>query len=179
MTYPQIFGKKFTPIHRFSAWKLTNSGHTSLIWTNMGVPPGGPTTSFPRGKLIINWSLWIYLNSFRFYTDCYGEWILNIFTFFWCFLELFIEKFTPDINNERVQDYSCPTATFAFCSHGEKLSWQSRLPGVVQGVTHLSKLPWGKDKFMWTVTDIRPCTEAKLTPGSVSWSPTGKSLHQN
>ena len=37
---------------------------------------------------------------------------------------------------------------FAFCSHGEKLPWQGRLPGVVQRVTHLSKLPWGKEKFM-------------------------------
>ena len=71
-----------------------------------------------------------------------------MFTYFWCFLELFIEKFTPNINNDHVQDYSCPRATFAFCSHGEQLSWQGRLPGVVQWVTHLSKLPWGKDKFM-------------------------------
>ena len=161
MTHPQIFGKKCIPICRFSYWKLTHSGHTSLIWPNMGVPPWGATTSF------------------RFYTDCYREWILNTFTYFWCFLELFIEKFTPNINNEHVQDYSCPRATSAFCSHGEKLSWQGWLPGVVQWVTHLLKLPWGKDKFMWTVTDVRPCTEAKVTPGSVRWSPTGKSLQQN
>ena len=160
MTHLQIFGKKFTPIHRFSAWKLTHSGHTSLIWAL----PQGATTSLPQGKLIINWSLWIYLNSFRFYTNCYRECILNMFTYFWCFLELFIEKFTPNINNEHAQDYSCPRATFAFCSHGEKLSWQGQLPGVVQWVTHLSKLLRGKDKFMWTVTDIRPCSEAKLTP---------------
>ena len=32
--------------------------------------------------------------------------------------------------------------------HEEKLPWQGRLPGVVQRVTRLSKLPWGKEKFM-------------------------------
>ena len=68
-----------------------------------------------------------------------------MFTYFLCFLELFIEKFTPNINNEHVYCYySCPTATFAFCSHGEKLSWYGRLPGVVQWVTHLSKLSRGQ-----------------------------------
>ena len=46
------------------------------------------------------------------------------------------------------QDYSCSGATFALCSHGEKLPWQDRLPGVVQRVTRLSKLPRGKEKFM-------------------------------
>ena len=55
----------------------------------------------------------------------------------------FIEKFIPNINNEHAQDYSCPGATFAFCSHGEKLPWQGGLPGVVQRVTRLSKLPRG------------------------------------
>ena len=109
-----------------------------------------------------------HLNSFSFCTDCYREWILNTFTHFWCFLELFIGKLILNINNEHAQDYSCPGATFAFCSRGEKLPWKSRLPGVVQRVTHLSKLPQGKEKFMWTVTDVRPCTEAKLTLGSVS-----------
>ena len=33
-------------------------------------------------------------------------------------------------------------------SHGEKLLWQGRLPGVVQRLTCLSKLPRGKEKFM-------------------------------
>ena len=126
------------------------------------------TTSLPRGKLIVIWSLWIYLNSFRFYTNCYREWILNTFTYYWCFLELFIEKFILNINNEHAQGYSCPGATFAFCSHGEKVPWQGRLPGVVQRVNRLLKLPRGKEKFMWTVTDVRPCTEAELTPESVS-----------
>ena len=42
--------------------------------------------------------------------------------------------------------YSCPGATFAFCSHGEKLPRQGGLPGVVQRVTRLSKLPRGNEK---------------------------------
>ena len=126
------------------------------------------TTSLPQGKLIVIWSLWIYLNSFSFYTDCYRKWILNTFTYFWCFLELFIGKFIPNINNEHTQDYSCPRATFAFCSHGETLPWQGLLLGVVQRVNRLSKLFRGKENFMWTVTDVRPCTKAKLTPRSVS-----------
>ena len=80
----------------------------------------------------------------------------------------FIGKFILNINNEHAQDYSCPRATFAFCSHGEKLPRQGGLPGVVQRVTLLSKLPRGNEKLMWTVTGVRPCTETKLTPGSVS-----------
>ena len=92
----------------------------------------------------------------------------NTFTYFWFFLELFIKRFIPNINNEHAQDYSCPGATFAFCSHGEKLPRLGGLPGVVQRVTHLSKLPRGNEKLMWTVTGVRPCTEAKLSPGSVS-----------
>ena len=40
-------------------------------------------------------------------------------------------------------------ATLAFCSHGVlKLPRQGGLPGVVQRVTCLSKLPWGNDKLM-------------------------------
>ena len=97
-----------------------------------------------------------HLNSFSFCTNCYREWILNTFTHFWCFLELFIGKFILNINNEHAQDYSCRGATFAFCSYGEKLPSQGWLPGVVQRVTHLSKLPQRKEKFMWTVTDARP-----------------------
>ena len=101
----------------------------------------GTTTSLPWGKLIVIWSLWIYLNSFSFYTNCYRESILNMFTYFWCFLILFIGKSILNINNERAQDYSCPGASSPFCAHGEKLPWQGRLPGVVQWVTRLSKLP--------------------------------------
>ena len=136
--------------------------------------PGASVTSrshddlFPRGKFIVIWSLRTYLNFFSFYTNCYREWILKTFTYFWCFLEIFIEKFILNINNEHAQDYSCPRATFAFCSHREKLPRQGGLPGVVQRVTRLSKLPRGNENLMWTVTGVRPCTEAKLTPGSVS-----------
>ena len=54
-------------------------------------------------------------------------------------------EFILNINNEHVQDYSCPGATFAFCSNGEKSPWQGRFLGVVQRV---SKLPRGKEKFM-------------------------------
>ena len=61
------------------------------------------------------------------------------------------------------KDYSCPGATFAFCSHGEKLPWQGGLPTVVQRLTRLSKLPQGNEKLMRTVTGVRPCTETKLT----------------
>ena len=123
------------------------------------------STSLPQGKFIVIWSLRIYLNFFSFYTKCYREWILNTFTYCWCFLELVIEKFIPNINNEHAQDYSCPGATFGLCSHGEKLPRQGGLPGVVQRVTRLLKLPGGNEKLMWTVTVVRPCTEVKLTPG--------------
>ena len=140
---------------------VTSRSHDGLLC------PG--STSLPQGKFIEIWSLRIYLNSFNFYTNCYKEWILNTFTYFWCFLELYIGKFILNINNEHVQDYSCPGATFAFCSHGEKLPRQGGLPGVVQRVTRLSKLPRGNEKLMWTFTGVRPCTEAKLTPGSLSY----------
>ena len=46
-------------------------------------------------------------------------------------MELFIEKFILNVNNEHTQDYSCPCATFAFCSHEGKLPQQGGLPGVV------------------------------------------------
>ena len=127
------------------------------------------STSLPRGKFIVIWSLRIYPNSFSFYTNCYREWILNSFTYFWCFLELFIGKFIRNIKIEHAQDCSCPEATFAFCSHGKKLPRQGGLPGVGQRVTRLSKLPRGNEKLMWTFTGVRPSTEAKLTPGSVSY----------
>ena len=39
-------------------------------------------------------------------------------------------------------------ATFAFCSHGEKLPRQGGLPSVVQQVTELSKLALGNKKLM-------------------------------
>ena len=74
--------------------------------------------------------------------------MLNTFIYFWCFLKLFVDIFILNINNEHAQDYSCPGATFAFCSHGEKLPRQGGSPGVVQRVTRLSKLPRGNEKLM-------------------------------
>ena len=35
--------------------------------------------------------------------------------------------FIPDINNEHAQDYSCPGATFAFCSHRRKVTSARRV----------------------------------------------------
>ena len=52
-------------------------------------------------------------------------------------MELFNGKFILNINNEHAQDYSCPGATFAFCSHGEKLPRQGEVaPG--QRKTHVN-----------------------------------------
>ena len=137
-----------------------------------------PGATLPRGKFKVIWSLRNYLNPFSFHTYCYREWISNTFAYFWCFLELSIGKFIPNINNEHAQDYSCPGATFAFCSHGGKLPLQVRLLGVVQRVTRLSKLPRGNGELMkWTVTGVRPCTEAKLTP--VSELPRGNELSRD
>ena len=146
-------------------------GKRYLAFTWWFVVPGqhcSGSTSLPRGKFKVIWLPRNYLNFFSFYTNCYRERILNTFTYFWCFLELFIGKFIPNINNEHAQEYSCLRTTFAFCSHGEKLPRQGRLPGVVQRVTRPSKLPRGNEKLMWTVTAVRPCTEAKLTLRSVS-----------
>ena len=70
---------------------------------------------------------------------------LHISGAFWNFL---LEKFIPNIDNEHAQDHSYPGATFAFCSHGEKLPRQGGLPGVVQQVTRLSKLTRGNEKLM-------------------------------
>ena len=109
-------------------------------------------------------SLRIDLNSFSFYTNCCREWILNTCTYFWCFLELFIRKFIPNINSNHVQDYSWAGATFASRSHRRKLPRQGGSPGVVQRVTRLSKLARGKEKLMWTVTGVRLCTVGKFTP---------------
>ena len=90
--------------------------------------PGASVTSRSHDDLLSGATLRVDLNSCSFYTNCYREWILNTFTYFWCFLELFIEKFILNINDEHAQDYSCPGVTFAFCSHGEKLPRQGGLP---------------------------------------------------
>ena len=57
------------------------SHHDLLSQGNNVIAPGQG-----HRQLII---MTIYLISFRFYTNCYREWILNTFTYFWCFLELF------------------------------------------------------------------------------------------
>ena len=143
---------------------VTSRSHDLLSPGNVapGQPhcPGASSRSSDHFKIS-----WISLLLKIFQTNCYREWSVNTITLFWCFPELFIWKYIPNVNNEHAQDYSCPGATFAFCSHGEKLPRQGGLPGVVQRVTRLAKLPRGNEKLMWTVTIVRPCTEAKLTPG--------------
>ena len=44
-------------------------------------------------------------------------------------------KFILNIDNEHVEDFLYPRATFGFRSSGEKLPRQGGLPGVVQQVT--------------------------------------------
>ena len=122
--------------------------------------PGASSSKFDLYKFI-----WIPLVFTQIVTENDFKTRLPISGAFWNF---FIGKFILNINNEHARDYSCPGATFAFCSYGEKLPRQGGLPGVVQWVTRLSKLPRGNEKLMWTVTDVRPCTEVKMTPGSVS-----------
>ena len=53
--------------------------------------------------------------------------------------------------------------TFAFCSYGENLPWQGGLPGVVQRVTHLSKLPGGNKK-----THVNSNRRQTVHPGKVN-----------
>ena len=93
---------------------------------------------------------------------------------FWNFLA---EKFIPNINNEHAQDYSCQGATSVFCSHGEKLPWQGRLPGVVQWVTRLSKLPQGNEKLVNSYK-CQTVHRGKVDPG-VSELPWGNELPQD
>ena len=134
-----------------------------------------PGWSLPWGKCYLAFTWWFVVPEQR----CPGAssslsehyefiWIPLVFTEIVTENGFFIEKFILNINNEHVHEYYCPRATFAFCSHGEKLPRQSGLPGVVQQVTHLLKLSRGKEKLMWTVTGVRPCTKVKLTPESVS-----------
>ena len=64
--------------------------------------------------------IWIPLVLTQIVTGNEFETRLTIACAFWHF----IVKFILNINNEQAQDYSCPGATFAFCSHGEKLPRQ-------------------------------------------------------
>ena len=107
-------------------------GKCYLVFTWWFVVPGQccpGSTSLPRCKFKVIWSSWNCLNCFSFYTNCYREWIVNMFTYFWCFLKLFIGKFIPNINNEHAPDYSCPGTTFAFCWHEEELRPVHMNPG--------------------------------------------------
>ena len=92
----------------------------------------------------------------------------HVYLLFWCFLELFIGKFILNINNEREQDYSCPGAR-------EKLPLQGRLPGVVQWVTRLSKLPRGKGQIHVNSYRRQIMHRGKVDPG-VSELPRGNEL---
>ena len=65
------------------------------------------------------------------------------FKYVYLFLVLSGTFYFLNINNEHAQNYSCPGATFAFCSHGKMLPRQGGLPGVWQRVTQLLKLPRG------------------------------------
>ena len=123
-------------------------GQRYLAFTRWFVIPGQRfpgSTSLPRGKFIVISSLRIYLSSFSFYTNCYSEWILNMFAYFWCFMELSIEKFILNVNNEHTQDYSCPGATFAFCSHEEKVPRQG---GQLQASNHSPRQSWARGQWV-------------------------------
>ena len=79
--------------------RVTSRSHDGLLSRGNVVPgqrcPG--STSLPRGKFIVIWPLLNYLNSFSFYTNCYREIILNIFTYFWCFLEFLGENLSQTL----------------------------------------------------------------------------------
>ena len=98
--------------------------------------------------------------------------------YFWCILELFIEKFIPNINNEHAQGYSCPGPTFEFCSLGEKLPRQGGLPGVVQRVTRLSEVVPGQRKTHVNSYRLQIVHRGKADPG-VSELPRGNELSRD
>ena len=75
---------------------VTSRSHDDLLsWGNVAPGqlhcPGASSSSSDHCEFI-----WIPL----VFTNCYREWILNTFTYFWCFLKLLIGKFIPNINNE-------------------------------------------------------------------------------
>ena len=76
---------------------------------------------------------------------------------------------TNNFNAEHAPNPCRPKATLAFCSHGEKLPRQGGSPSVEQRITRLSKLRSSNGKLLWTVTDVRTKTEAKLTLGSLTY----------
>ena len=165
---------------RVSSWsKFPHVIKSICLWGSVHINPGVMIApgqalprvhmmicTLPRGKFSVIWSLWIHLNSFSFHTNCYREWILNRFTYFWCFLELFIGKFILNINNEHAQDFSCPGGNCCVLFTRRKITSARRVTRCLQRVTRLSKLTRGNEKLMFR--GVRPCTEAKLTPGLVS-----------
>ena len=84
-----------------------------------------------------------------------------------------------NINNEHAQDYSCPGATFAFCSHGEKLPWQGRLVTWC-GTTGNSPLEVAPSQGEIHVNSYRRQTmrRGKVDPG-VSELPRGNELSRD
>ena len=101
-----------------------------------------------------------------------------MFTYFWYFLEFFIGKFIPNINNEHAQDCSCPGATFAFCSHGEKLARQGGLPGVVQRGNPPLEVAPGQQKTHVNSYRHQTMNRGKVDPG-VSELPWGNELSRD
>ena len=101
-----------------------------------------------------------------------------MFTYFWCFLVLFIGKFILNINNEYAQDYSCPGATFAFCAHGEKLPWQGQLPGIVQRGNPPLEVAPGQGEIHMNSYRCQTMHRGKVDPG-VSELPPGNELSQD
>ena len=87
-------------------------------------------------------------------------------------------KFILNINNEDAQNYSCPGATFAFCSHGEKSLWQGRLPGVsTTGNPPLEVAP-GQGEIHMNSYRHQTMHRGKVDPG-VSELPRGNELSRN
>ena len=58
---------------------------------------------------------------------------MNFKHYFWCFLDLFVGKLILSIDNEHAQDYSCPGATFAFCSHEKSYFGKAGYPVLYNG----------------------------------------------
>ena len=74
-------------------------------------------------------------------------------------------KLILNFNTEHARNYSCPKATLAFCSHGEKLPRQGGLPGVGEEVTRLSKLAQTtKRSTVNTVTKRQTVDRGKVNP---------------
>ena len=111
-----------------------------------------------RNLITTNFSEFLY-----FYTNCYREWILNTFIYFWCFLELFLLG-----NLSWTLIMSMRKTTLAPGQLLRSVHMGKRYLGKAGYPLYNTEVAPGQRKLMWTVTGVRPCTEAKLTPGSVS-----------